>query len=362
MYEDHVIGVVVPAYNEEGLIGDVIRSIPTYVDRVFLVDDASTDGTWEEALAAAREDERTRNLDATEGATEADGEPGRTQTLVSDGGELLAERASVREPVGRVVPIRHTENLGAGGAIKTGYLAAARDVVDVVVTMDGDGQMDPSHMPKLLDPIVEDDADYAKGNRLAYKHYREEMPAFRFLGNSILTFLTKIASGYWKTMDPQNGYTAISRYALDNVGVEALYEYYGYCNDLLVRLNAKGMRVADVGIPATYGDEKSNISYPTYIRNVSGMLLRDFLWRLKSRYLVLDFHPLALFYFFGAGTVGIGVLAQTWAVYRTLFLGGSLFVPAALGLILFLIGSLFLMFAMLFDMQVNKESEVQIHE
>jgi len=119
------------------------------------------------------------------------------------------------------------------------------------------------------------------------------MSSFRFFGNSILTFLTKIASGYWKTMDPQNGYTAITNHALSTVGIENMYEYYGYCNDLLVKLNAKGLRVADVAMPAIYGEETSTISYPTYIRKVSKMLLENFLWRLKVKYLVLDFHPLA---------------------------------------------------------------------
>ncbi len=133
------------------------------------------------------------------------------------------------------------------------------------------------------------------------------MPPFRFFGNSILTFLTKIASGYWKTMDPQNGYTAISHYALANVGLENMYEYYGYCNDLLVKLNAKGMRVADVAMPAVYGDEESSIDYTTYIRKVSWMLLKNFFWRLKVKYLVLDFHPLALFYLFGAATAALGM-------------------------------------------------------
>ncbi len=353
MYEDHSIGVVVPAYNESGLISDVIKTMPAYVDTIYVVDDASTDDTWEEIVRAAREDDTTSLGVASD----------RRQSIVSDGGsnELL-ERAQLHERIGRTVPIRHRENRGAGGAIKTGYLAALYDGVDVTVTIDGDGQMDPAHMPKLLDPIVDGTADYAKGNRLLYKEYRKTMPPFRFFGNSILTFLTKIASGYWKTMDPQNGYTAISYYALKNVGIESLYEYYGYCNDLLVQLNAKGMRVADVALPALYGEEESNISYPTYIRKVSGMLLRDFLWRLKVKYLVLDFHPLALFYLFGAATTGLGIAGGVWSLYAKIALDHALFVRGSLSLMLFIMGSMFLMFAMLFDMQVNEDREVQIRD
>jgi len=228
--------------------------------------------------------------------------------------------------------------------------------------MGGDGQMDPDILPRFLDPIVEDEADYTKGNRLLYKEYRSGMSRWRFLGNSILTFLTKVASGYWKTMDPQNGYTAISHHALENVGVDGMYEYYGYCNDLLVKLNAKGMRLADIAMPAVYGDEKSSIKYRTYIRKVSVMLLKNFLWRMNVKYLMLDFHPLALFYYFGAGTALLGVFGGLWSLYAKFVLGDTLFVRASLSLMLFTMGSMFLMFAMLFDMQVNEEKEVQIRD
>ena len=356
MYRDHTIGVVVPAYNEEGFVGDVIRGMPDFVDRIYVVDDCSTDGTWEEINAAATTDASAVVVDAEAAPTD--------RQVATDGGATahLAERAAVHERIARVVPIRHTENRGAGGAIKTGYLAALRDGMDVTATVDGDGQMDLDQCSRLLDPIVEGDADYAKGNRLLYKEYREEMPKFRFLGNAILTFLTKIASGYWKTMDPQNGYTAISYRALANAGVEDMYEYYGYCNDLLVKLNAKGMRVADVAMPAIYGEEESSIRYSTYIRRVSGMLLRNFLWRLKVRYLVLDFHPLALFYYFGATMATIGVAGAAWSLYVWFTVGSSLFVRGSLSLMVFTMGSMFLMFAMLFDMQTNESREVQIRE
>ena len=389
MYREHTIGVVVPAYNEEGFVGDVIRGMPAYVDRIYVIDDCSTDGTWEEvreaaihdadralqyeAIGATRDREREPGPDGVAvdggmsrtdggGRGDVDGGSPRTDGGTVTGRSMLHERAEVHDPIGRVLPIAHRENRGAGGAIKTGYLAALEDGVDITATVDGDGQMDLDQLPKLLDPIVDGRADYAKGNRLLYREYRQEMPKFRFLGNSILTFLTKIASGYWKTMDPQNGYTAISNYALENVGVGAMYEYYGYCNDMLVKLNAKGMRVADVAMPAVYGEEASSIKYRTYIRRVSGMLLQNFLWRLKTKYLVLDFHPLALFYFFGAVAAFFGVLGGLWSLYAWQTVGDSLFVRASLSMLVFMIGSMFLMFAMLFDMQVNESKEVQLRE
>ena len=163
-------------------------------------------------------------------------------------------------------------------------------------------------------------------------------------------------------MDPQNGYTAISHYALDNVGIEAMYEYYGYCNDLLVKLNAKGMRVADVAIPAIYREEQSSIRYSEFIWKVSKMLLQNFLWRLKVKYLVLDFHPLALFYLFGFVTTVFGILGLCWSIYAKYSLGSTLFVRASTSILVFTVGSMFIMFAMLFDMQVNEQNEIQVRE
>jgi glycosyltransferase involved in cell wall biosynthesis len=125
--------------------------------------------------------------------------------MLTDGGGLLAERAEVCNSIGRVIPIKHRENLGAGGAIKTGYLAALADEVDITATVDGDGQMDLSQMIRLLDPIVEDEADYAKANRLLYKEYRQEMPPFRFFGNSIFTFLTRSRVGTGNSWIPRTG-------------------------------------------------------------------------------------------------------------------------------------------------------------
>ncbi|NUC72875.1 glycosyltransferase family 2 protein [Haloterrigena sp. SYSU A558-1] len=350
MYRGATVGVVMPAYDEEGFVGDVIREMPDYVDRIYAIDDRSTDGTWNEILEAARDD-----ADANAGRDAAD-----DAALVTDGGaSVLTERASVQDAIGRVVPIRHRENRGAGGAIKTGYLAARADGVDATVTVDADGQMDLSQMPRLLDPLVENEADYAKGNRLLSREYRAAMPRFRFVGNAILSFLTKIASGYWKTMDPQNGYTAISGDALEAIDLEHLYEYYGYCNDLLVKLNVHGMRVADVAMPAVYGDEESSITYSEYIPKVSTMLLRNFLWRLKTKYLVLDFHPLAFFYLVGAGLAATGVLAAAVTLFATLATVGPS-VQGSTTVFLLVAGIAFLLFAMVFDMAESEHLERQV--
>jgi len=253
MYKEHTVAVVIPAYNESGFVGDVIDTLPPFVDRVYAIDDQSSDDTWAEITATA--DRINDSTTATDGGTEFEQQ---------------------------IVAIQHEENRGVGGAIKTGYLRARDDEIDVTAVMGGDGQMDPEILERIIRPVVDGEADYAKGNRLVYEADHEQMPGFRRLGNRILTLLTKIASGYWQLGDPQMGYTAISLDALHDADIEGMYEFYGYCNDLLVRLNVTGHRVADVPSPLNYGDEHSDISYLTYIPRVSLMLLRTFLWRLWS--------------------------------------------------------------------------------
>lgn len=218
MYRERRIAVVVPAYNEELLIGPTLDTIPEFVDRVYVVDDCSAD-----------------------------------QTSMT-----IRERAA-RDP--RIVSLRHETNSGVGAAIVTGYTAALAEDPDVVAVMAGDNQMDPAFLPKLLDPIVDGKADYAVGNRLINPDFRKDMSRWRFAGNAALTLLTKIASGYWQLMDPQNGYTAISKRALETIPLDAVYPRYGYCNDILVRLNVYGFRVKNVPHPARYGLERSGIKY-----------------------------------------------------------------------------------------------------
>ncbi|PSP74792.1 glycosyltransferase family 2 protein [Halobacteriales archaeon QS_3_64_16] len=392
MYRKHAVGVVVPAYNEEGFAGEVIEGMPSFVDRIYAVDDRSTDGTWKEILAAAEADAAVR---APDGGTvdsgtdttsdtgieaETGGKNATAATARRSGGDdrrdsPLFERASVQDPIGRVLPIRHEHNRGAGGAIKTGYLAALQDdlAVDIVATIDADGQMDSGLLPRFLNPIVEGDAEYTKGNRLLDREAREEMPTFRLFGNAMLTFLTKIASGYWKTMDPQNGYTTISTSTLRAIDVKELYEYYGYCTDLLIKLNVERAHVADVAMPARYGEETSSIKYEEYIRKVSLLLLRGFLWRLKTRYLLFDFHPLALLYGLGALTTGTGVLEGVSTVRKRLAARGqSSDLPAtgtdvgsgswARSALTVAVGCTILILSMIFDLEANEGLETQVKE
>lgn len=236
MYQNKTLGVVVPAYNEELLIAATIRAVPEFVDKVYVVNDGSTDKT----------SETIRSFNHN-----------------------------------RIHCIDHKQNRGVGAAIVSGYKQALKDNIDITVVMAGDNQMDPAHMIKLITPVVEGAADYAKGDRLSLPGNQIGMSKWRRFGNWVLTWLTRMAMGSRHISDPQNGYTAISRKALKRINLDTIYPYYGYCNDVLVKLAVYGCRIIDVPMPARYGHEKSKIKYSRYIPKVSLLLLRDFFWKLK---------------------------------------------------------------------------------
>jgi len=302
------IAVVVPAHNEERLIGETLSGIPDYVSRVYVVNDSSTD---------------------------------RTQKIID---YFAAHDRSI-------IPIVHETNQGVGAAIVTGYKRALADGMDIVAVMAGDNQMDPAFLPDLLGPIISNKCDYTMGNRLINPNFRKGMSRWRFTGNAILTMLTKIASGYWQMMDPQNGYTAISKRALEHISLDDVYPRYGYCNDILVKLNVMGFRVINVPHPARYGLERSGIKYHTYIVRVSRLLLKDFLWRLKMKYVVLNFNPLIFFYIGGVLFSILGLLGGLYSLHYKFFQGHPIFMPLFISFIVFAMGISSLFFAMLCDMQ-----------
>lgn len=314
MYRNHTIGVIVPAYNEKELIGATLDGIPPYVDKIYAVDDASKDETLE-----------------------------------------IIENFQVKDK--RIVCLSHEQNRGVGGAIITGYKAALNDGIDIMAVMAGDNQMDPGQLVNLLDPIVDGKADYTKGNRLLSRDFMKGMSRVRQSGNILLTFLNKVGSGYWHVVDPQNGYTAISKRVFDKIPPDSIFPWYGYCNDLLVRLNVYDFRVMDCPIPARYGREKSKIRYSTYIPRVSWLLLKDFCWRLKVKYVVTTFNPLVLFYLAGVFLTSLGIVAGGHTLYRQLTGDGPLFVRATLSLLLFMQGLQFMLLAMWFDMQASSEHQ-----
>ncbi|WP_254862687.1 glycosyltransferase family 2 protein [Halovivax gelatinilyticus] len=310
MYRDHSVAVVVPAYNESGLVGDVLETVPDFVDRVYAVDDRSTDGTWNEIrrVASDRLDASQTTADGVGGpVTPSDGD-GRTAIPVTD--RRADGGTTVERPV--IVPIRHEANRGVGAAITTGYRRALDDGMEITAVMAGDGQMDPNELDRLLDPIVEGRAAYTKGNRLRGREFHDSMSSFRLFGNVLLSLLTKVSSGYWQMVDPQNGYTAISKEALEALDLDSLYEQYGFSNDVLVALNTREFPIADVSMPAVYGDEESHIDYTTFVPKLSWLLFRRFIRRLGDRYVIRDFHPLVGLYALGALglAVTIGILGR----------------------------------------------------
>jgi glycosyltransferase involved in cell wall biosynthesis len=251
--------------------------------------------------------------------------------------------------------IRHEINKGLGASIASGYQQALKDGMDIAVVMSGNNQMDPVYIPKFLNPIINRQADYTVGNRLLGTEYSKRMQLSGIFGTSLLTILTKIASGYWQLMDPQNGYTAISRRALERIDLKKIYPGYGYCNDILVKLNAFGFKAVNINHKARYTlGEKSGSGHRTNILGLSRLLFRDFLWRLKEKYVILNFHPLVFFYFFGVIIILTSIILGVYTLYLKLFLGEDLLVRAALSLLLFFMGSMFLLFAMLFDMEQER--------
>jgi len=242
MYKGKKIGVVVPAYNEEEFIESVINTMPDFVDKIYVVDDASSDNTSNVASNIAGQN-------------------------------------------GKLAVINHEKNKGVGAAIVSGYKQFMTEDMDIAVVMAGDNQMDPAYLPRLLTPIIQGKAGYAKGNRMSTRKHLQGMTYWRYLGNWLLRWLTRIASGNHKIMDPQNGYTAITRKALQRINLDDIYPWYGYCNDMLVKLCLAGVQIYEVPMPARYGREKSKINYITYIPKVSKLLLTNFLRRIKVEYL-----------------------------------------------------------------------------
>jgi glycosyltransferase involved in cell wall biosynthesis len=238
MYRQLRIVAVIPAFNEEEAIGDAIASVPSFVDRIVVVDDASRDRTSERASA------------------------------------------SPREPV----VIRHAVNRGVGAAIVTGYRDALAKKDDVAIVMAGDGQMDPLDLPALLDPIAEGRADYCKGNRFAHRELLTQMPTMRVVGNTLLSVATKVTSGYLHVFDSQCGYTAITSEVLRSLDLDAVFPRYGYPNDMLAHLRGAEARVVDVPVRPIYGPNwKSGVRWHTAVYPVGFVLLRSWWRRVQSQ-------------------------------------------------------------------------------
>jgi glycosyltransferase involved in cell wall biosynthesis len=306
------VAVVVPAYQEELLVADTIRGIPAFVDAIVVVDDRSGDATVERARAT--------------------GDP-------------------------RVDVIEHEENTGVGGAIVTGYRRCRELGIDVTCVMAADNQMDPDELGSLVAPVARGETDYAKANRLVSGEAWKLIPRSRYLGNAVLSLLTKIASGYWHVADSQAGYTALSLEALGRLDLERLYRRYGFPNDMLVHLNVQNARVRDVPSRPIYGvGERSGIRVRSVAPRIAWLLFKGFWWRLKEKYVIRDFHPLVFFYVLGIVMTVVGFLLGVVVAASRIVWGNEITTATIVLVALLLVsGTQFTLFAMWFDQEANKE-------
>jgi glycosyltransferase involved in cell wall biosynthesis len=259
------------------------------------------------------------------------------------------------ETGGRIVLIPHEQNQGVGGAIATGYKWARDHAMDVTAVMAGDGQMDPRDLVNIIEPVASGSADYTKGNRLFFGDAWNMIPHYRYLGNSTLSLMTKIASGYWHIADSQSGFTAICLLALNRIDPDTIYKDYGMPNDLLIKLNAYDFRVRDVHIRPVYNvGEKSGIKLLRVIPRITGLLFKGFWRRIFFKYVIKDFHPLVFFYVFACFllTASIPLTIRLFYIWAT---AGDIPDINTMALIFTLISGLqMLFFGMWFDMEYNK--------
>ena len=317
MLNNKTIAVVVPAYNEETQIGMVIETMPDFVDRIIIVNDCSKDKTSDVI-------EGYINTDKISNIVIANKLQIKFAANLYNYAEQVMHEESIKEiqlfnpsevinktpESDRIILINHKVNGGVGGAIATGYKWCKDHDIDCTAVMAGDGQMDPAELKKICLPVINEGVDYVKGNRLIHRSAWLVIPKIRYFGNSILSILTKLASGYWRVSDTQTGYTAISNSALNAIRLHEIYRSYGMPNDMLVKLNIAMCTLREIPIKPVYKvGEESKMKIGNVIPKISFLLFKSFFKRLWIKYLFRDFHPLFLLYHFSF------FLCITWLPY-----------------------------------------------
>lgn len=273
------IAVVIPCYKVTAHILDLIPTIGDEVSRIYVVDDACPVGS----------------------------------------GRLVAEKCS--DP--RVMVIFHTENQGVGGAVMTGYKAAIDDGAEIIVKLDGDGQMDPALIPEFVAPILTGEADYTKGNRFYDLEKVRAMPSVRLFGNAMLSFLTKLSSGYWNLFDPTNGYTAIHAEAAKHLPFDKIAKRYFFESDMLFRLNTLRAVAVDVPMEAKYGEEVSNLKVSKIVGEFLFKHIRNFGKRIFYNYYLRDMSLASLELPLGILLLGFGAIFGGYHWYVSSFIMGE---------------------------------------
>jgi glycosyltransferase involved in cell wall biosynthesis len=361
MLLDKTIAVVVPAYNEEKQIRQVLETMPDFVDRIIVVNDCSTDHTAAIVLDYISKQQPSQTIIKNNTVDNNKNKYNRAENLLKEKQEtdikyfIPSEIANTHPESDRIILINNLINGGVGSAIARGYKWCLDNNIDCTAVMAGDGQMDPAELEKICLPVLKEEVDYVKGNRLIHGGARLVMPKTRYFGNSILSILTKIASGYWHVSDTQTGYTAISLPALSAIRLHDIYKNYGMPNDMLVKLNIAFCTLKEVKIKPVYNiGERSKMNVAKVIPRISWLLFKSFFKRLWIKYLFRDFHPLFLLYHFSF-LVGICTVPYGFKIISIVLSGGSVS-PATMLAFFFFFTSSFqsLLFAMWMDIQDNE--------
>jgi glycosyltransferase involved in cell wall biosynthesis len=261
-YHSHKIAVVIPYYNASKHIINVVNKLPDYVLSIYIVDDCSR--------------------------------------------EVLPYKELKNN--NKVVFLKNEKNLGVGGAMKKGFLKAIDDEIDLIIKLDADDQMDTRFIPKLLDGLILSNADYIKGNRFKDLKALRNMPFIRKFGNLGLSFLTKVATGYWNNFDPTNGFFAIKRSSLEQVNIKNLSNRYFFETSLLSELYFTNANVIDLEMPAIYGDEKSSMNVWKMPFVFFPRLIKIFIKRILKTYFLYDFNIASIYLLFGIPMFVFGFL------------------------------------------------------
>ena len=269
MYKNRLISVVIPTYKASLYIQDVVNYLPDFIDNIIVVDDKC---------------------------------PENSSTIVKENN--------------RVIVVSHSVNQGVGGAVVSGYKKALELNSDIVIKMDSDNQMDARYIEPLILPLVENRADYTKGNRFNDFKALKSMPKVRLFGNSILSFMVKVASGYWNIMDPTNGFTAINSKAIHGLDLDNIAKRYFFETDMLINLNLENCVVKDIAIPAKYGEEESNLSIKNVILTFPPKMLRGLAKRIFYKYYIYDFNMASIYLLVGLPMFFFGVFfgSYRWIV------------------------------------------------
>jgi glycosyltransferase involved in cell wall biosynthesis len=280
------IAVVIPCYKVKKHIKDVVNSIPDFINHIIVIDDKCP----------------------------------------QESGKYIQE---LNLP--KTTCIFHNENQGVGGAVISGYKQALLLDCDIVIKVDGDGQMDANYIEKLIQPILKNKADYTKGNRFRDFKALKKMPKIRLFGNSGLSFLVKASSGYWDIMDPTNGFTAINKVALLGINLDIISKRYFFESDMLINLNIENAVVQDISIPAKYDDEESSLSIARVLFNFPPKLIRGFMKRIFYKYFIYDFNMASIYLLFGLPMFIFGIIFGCFSWYQSIVSD----VSASIGTVMF---------------------------